>query len=147
MQKTMRLRQQVSALPSQAEVDGRSREGWKLVSVEWEKEVEAQDALGQASAELPFGLRVAGDCLHLEEDPNEMQTLLVGMELLIQESPFSRIADELNRRGLHDRNGAKWTPVSFFNLLPRLVEVGPRIFSSEEWPERRKQLYRMAGVR
>jgi hypothetical protein len=27
-----------------------------------------------------------------------------------------------------------------FELLPRLIEAGPRIFTSEEWIERRKRL-------
>jgi hypothetical protein len=30
--------------------------------------------------------------------------------------------------------------VAIFNLLPRLVELTPRIFRSEEWVERRKNL-------
>jgi len=27
-------------------------------------------------------------------------------------------------------------------MLPRLIEVGPKIFSSEEWEERRERLLR-----
>jgi hypothetical protein len=30
-----------------------------------------------------------------------------------------------------------------FNLLPRMIEVGPRLFVSEEWAERRRRLPRV----
>jgi hypothetical protein len=30
-------------------------------------------------------------------------------------------------------------------MLPRLIEVGPRIFSTEEWQERRRRL-QVAGL-
>ena len=47
------------------------------------------------------------------------------MELTIQDGPYSSIADELNRRGFRTREGVRWTPVSVFQMLPRLIEVGP----------------------
>jgi hypothetical protein len=50
------------------------------------------------------------------------------------------VAEELNRRGFRTRAGGDWSPVAVFNLLPRLIEVGPRIFSSEEWIVRRPKL-------
>jgi hypothetical protein len=28
-------------------------------------------------------------------------------------------------------------------LLPRMIEVGPRIFTSEQWAERRQQLFKV----
>jgi hypothetical protein len=34
----------------------------------------------------------------------------------------------------------RWTPVSVFQMLPRLIEVGPSIFHSAEWEERRRKL-------
>jgi hypothetical protein len=46
----------------------------------------------------------------------------------------------LNQRGLQTRLKSTWTPGSVFDMLPRLIEVGPRVFSSEEWVMRRGRL-------
>jgi hypothetical protein len=62
------------------------------------------------------------------------------MELTIQDGPYSGIADELNRRGFRTRQGTPWTPVSVFQMLPRLIEAGPKIFHSEEWRARRRKM-------
>ncbi len=90
--------------------------------------------------ETPFGVRVAGDCEHLEENPQEMQFLLTMMELIIQDVSIVKIAEELNRKGYRTRKGSEWGPVAVFNMLPRLIELTPRIFATEEWVERRKRL-------
>jgi len=60
------------------------------------------------------------------------------LELLVQEGSYARIADEINRRGLRTREGARWTAVSVFEMLPRLIEVGPHVFRSAEWQKRRQ---------
>jgi hypothetical protein len=62
------------------------------------------------------------------------------MELTIQDGPYSGIAAELNRRGYRTRNGQAWTPISVFQMLPRLIEAGPGILNSDEWRQRRKKL-------
>lgn len=139
-----RLRQTVSEFPSDEDILNRAREGWKLVAVEWERP--APTAAMQRKIEVPFGLKVSEDCRFLEEDAGEMEILTSGMELMISECPFTRIADELNRKGFRTRTGEEWTPVSVFNLLPRLIEVGPRIFPSEDWAERRKKIYAKVGA-
>jgi len=90
-------------------------------------------------------LRIADDCSRLEENPDEMQVLMLMMELIVQDESLYKVADELNRRGLPTREGFEWNPVSVFNLLPRLIEVGPRIFSTEEWEARRRSLFRVAS--
>jgi hypothetical protein len=113
--------------------------GWRAVAVEWEREVPARQLTGLVPEPIPFGLRVASDCKTLESQPEESETLVAMMELIIQDGPYSAIADELNRRGYHTREGSKWTAVSIFQMLPRLIEAGPIILSSEEW-ERRKRL-------
>ena len=56
----------------------------------------------------------------------------------MQDGPYSAIAEELNQRGYRTREGMKWTAVSVFQMLPRLIEVGPKIFSTREWQERRE---------
>jgi len=67
------------------------------------------------------------------------------MELTIQDGPYSAIAEELNRRGYRTRQGTPWTPVSVFQMLPRLIEVGPRIFAREEWQQRRARLAKVGA--
>jgi hypothetical protein len=118
--------------------------GWKLVAMEWRREIEGEEAAQQVIVEeIPYGLRVATDCSRLEEDPAERAVLMQMMELIVQDYSVTLAAAELNKRGLRTREGGYWTPVSVFNMLPRLIEVGPRIFSSEEWETRRERLLRM----
>ncbi len=115
--------------------------GWKPVAIEWEREIAAEAPAHTAPApEVPFGLQVSGDCAHLEENPTEREVLFQIMELTIQDGPYSGIAEELNRRGFRTRQGKRWTPVSVFQMLPRLIEAGPGILNSEEWHQRRKRL-------
>lgn len=138
MKRTERLRQVVSGPLESSGLEQRTNEGWKLVAIEWEREVEAPD--DQLLAEVPFGLRVGPDCQGLEQNPAEREILLQLMELIVQEGSYAHIADEINRRGLRTRQGEKWTPVSIFEMLPRLIEVGPRLFQSEEWQKRRQHI-------
>ena len=127
-------------------VKQREQAGWKLVAVEWERAAAAPvipAAPVQAPPSLqdaPFGLRVAGDCEHLEQNPTEMEFLLSMMELIIQDISLVKVAEELNRKGFRTRKGAEWGPVAVFNMLPRLIELTPQIFNNEEWLERRKHL-------
>jgi len=137
-----RIRETVSGPLNQAELQDRQAEGWKLVAVEWERERTDVATPPEAEAEVPFGLKVSGDCAHLEEDPSEREVLVTMMELTVQDGPYSSIAAELNRRGYRTREGHGWTPVSVFQMLPRLIEVGPKIFNSEEWQKRREQMQR-----
>jgi len=92
--------------------------------------------------EIPYGLRVASDCTRLEENPSEREILVQMMELIVQDNSVSEVAKELTGKGLRTRGGQPWTPVAVFNMLPRLIEVGPKIFSSEEWEERRERVLR-----
>jgi hypothetical protein len=137
MTKTERVRQVVEGLVSEADLTKQAEKGWKLVALEWEREVEAAE--GPLPVEVPFGLRVAPETHRLEEDPKERETLFQMMELIVQEGSYSRIAEELNRRGFRTRQGVRWTPVSVFEMLPRLIEVGPHLFRSTEWEQRKQQ--------
>ncbi len=126
----------------------REQQGWRLVAVEWEVEWERDSEAAAPPSptteisleEAPFGFRVAGDCKRLEENPPEMDFLLSMMELIIQDISLSKVAEELNRKGFRTRTGSEWGPVAVFNMLPRLIELTPRIFDSAEWIERRKRL-------
>ncbi len=115
--------------------------GWQLVALEWRREIEGEEPEQTITMEeVPYGLRVATDCARLEEDPVERNVLLQMMELIVQDRSVSEVAGELNRRGLRTRKGLPWSPVHVFNMLPRLIEVGPRIFSADDWEERRERL-------
>ena len=41
------------------------------------------------------------------------------------------------------RNGELWSRVAVFNMMPRLIEVGPRLFFSEDWKRRCERLSRL----
>lgn len=141
-----RIRETVSGSLNQEDMQRRTAEGWRPVAIEWERERVAETPVtGEPSGEVPFGLRVSGDCAHLEEDANEREVLVAMMELTIQDGPYSSIAEELNRRGFRTREGVRWTPVSVFQMLPRLIEVGPKIFHSDEWQKRRQARYPRSG--
>ena len=136
-----RVRESVEGSLDAHYVQQRESAGWRLVAVEWQRELaEAAPEPAPRVEETPFGVRVAGDCEHLEENPQEMQFLLTMMELIIQDVSIVKIAEELNRKGYRTRKGSEWGPIAVFNMLPRLIELTPRIFATEEWVERRKRL-------
>jgi hypothetical protein len=64
------------------------------------------------------------------------------MDLLAQDFSYSNIVSTLNESGFRTREGRPWTRVAVFNMMPRLIEVGPRIFNSEEWEQRRLKFAR-----
>ena len=141
MSKIERIRQDVPASFGAEDLAQKAGQGWKLVAVEWERELPEDQAATHAAEEVPFGLQVvANDPPHLEENPTEREALFLMMELTIQDGPYSVIAEELNRRGFRTRQGMTWTPISVFQMLPRLIEVGPRIFATEEWQQRRARM-------
>lgn len=141
MARVERIRESVAGPVDADHLRQKSESGWKLVALEWQREIPGEEAEPEMLIqEIPYGLRVSGDCMHLEEAPEEKTALIAMMELIVREDPFSQVASELNRRGFRTRKGSAWTPVLVFNMLPRLIEVGPRIFSSEEWEERKRKL-------
>ena len=144
MPRAERIREVVKGSADSEYFRQKTEAGWKLVAVEWAREVPGEYEFGELADYVPYGLQVAGDCLHLEKNEEEIEVLMVMMEVIVQDQPLSKVADELNRRGFRTRQGWKWSQVSVFNLLPRLIEMGPRIFGSEEWAERRKHLFRIA---
>ncbi len=96
------------------------------------------------SEEIPFGLRIASDCRHLEDDPLETQTLKFLGEMIVQDISFRSMADALNVREYRTRDGHPWTASSVFKLIPRLIEIAPRLLSGSEWDSRKKQLSKVA---
>ena len=149
MKKIDRIREKVSILPTSQYLSRMHDAGWSLVALEWEREVEVSGEPPEAkvepgSEEIPFGLRVASDCRHLEDDPLEMQALKLLTEMIVQDVSFQSMADALNAREYRTRDGHPWNAASVFKLTPRLIEVAPRILSTAEWEVRKKQLSRVA---
>lgn len=141
-----RMRDVISG-PFDAEIlRQRTAAGWQLVSIEWRRELPDSESPteGAFAEEIPYGLRISDDCRRLEIEPRENQALMVMMEMLVQDFSFSSIASDLNEKGFRTRPGQRWSPVAIFNMIPRLIEVGPRLFSTDEWEKRRQKFARMA---
>lgn len=144
MAKIERIREVVTGSVDMDYVRQKTEAGWKLVALEWRREIAGEEPNEAVLVEeIPYGLRVAADCSRLEEDPPERHVLTQMMELIVQDYSITLVAAELNKRGLRTRSGSFWTPVSVFNMLPRLIEVGPNIFSSDDWEVRRERLLKM----
>ena len=144
MKRIDRIREKVSIPPSSVYLSKMHDAGWRLVALEWEREIElsgAPELLAEAGAEeIPFGLRIASDCRHLEDDPLETQTLKFLAEMVVQDVSFRSMADALNAREYRTRDGQPWNAASVFQLIPRLIEVAPRLLTGSEWESRKKQL-------
>jgi hypothetical protein len=140
-----RIRDMITEPLLEEVVRQRTAAGWHLVSLEWRRELPDAEAPtdGAFPEDIPYGLRVSEDCKRLEVDPNENQALLQMMEMLVQDFPFSAIVSDLNEKGFRTRDGRRWSPVAIFNMIPRLIDVGPRLFSTEEWEVRRQKFARM----
>ena len=118
--------------------------GWQMVSIEWRRELPDSESPreGGFSEDIPYGLCVSDNCRRLEIEPAEHQVLILMMELLVQDFSYSSIVSDLNEKGFRQRDGRPWSRVAVFNMMPRLIEVGPRMFSSDEWEKRRKDIVR-----
>ena len=116
--------------------------GWKLKAVEWEREVEvpAETAIPPDQA-APYGLEIAPEASRLRLNPHEIDVLMTILELIVVEKGVSYIAEELNVRGFKTREGTPWTSPAVFNLLPRLIELGPDLLKSSDWHARRGHLH------
>ena len=148
MKKMEWTRDTLSAWPGSEYAQRKESDGWRLSAIEWQREAEtgARSPLADARVgeEIPYGTRIAGDCLHLEENPSEIEVLNRLAEMIVQDLSYNRMAESLNQGGFHTRYGQPWTPLAVFKLTPRLIEVAPRILSGAEWEDRKRQLTRVA---
>jgi hypothetical protein len=135
-----RMRDVISGPFSPEVIRQRAAAGWQMVSIEWRRELPDAEAPaeGAFNEDIPYGLRISDDCKRLEPDPAEHSVLMQMMELLVQEFSYSSIVSDLNEKGFRMRDGRPWSRVAVFNMIPRLIEVGPRFFGSEEWEQRRQ---------
>lgn len=136
MSATERIREPISSPPEASYWRERVERGWRPVAVEWDRPAETADGtveIPRERREVPFGLRVADDCQHLETDEDETRTLASMLELLVDdELTLGEVAAELNRRGLTRRDGGTWTQRDVFELLPRVVEASPPLLAGTD---------------
>ncbi len=141
MPRVQHTREVLSNPLSSDDFERKARQGWKPVAIIWERQVDDDHPpLADITQPVPYGLKIAEDCAALEQDVQEREALIVMLEMIVQDKSLSATAEELNRRGFRTRHNSNWTPGSVFDMLPRLIEVGPRVFSTEEWVVRRGRL-------
>lgn len=136
-----RIRDVISGPFSPEIIRQRTGAGWQMVSIEWRRELPDSEAPspGAFSEDIPYGLRISDDCQRLEVDPMENRVLMLMMEMLVQDFSYSNIVGSLNEKGFRMRDGRTWNRVAVFNMMPRLIEVGPHMFSTEEWKKVRQR--------
>ncbi|HLJ45342.1 MAG TPA: hypothetical protein VKU01_05015 [Bryobacteraceae bacterium] len=132
-----RIHESAEILPGTAELKRRAVDGWRLVALVWEREVGPGGAPLNEFEDIPFGLQISEDCQHLVDNPAEKQILMMAMDLICEDKTISQVSEALNAKGQYMRNGGKWTPAAVFQLLPRLIDTGPRIFTSKQWIDRK----------
>lgn len=139
-----RIRDGISGPFSPEIIRQRTAAGWQMVSIEWRRELPDSEVPPDRifNEEIPYGLRISEDCQRLEVHPEENQVLMLMMDLLAQDFSYASIVSDLNEKGFRTREGKPWSRVAVFNMMPRLIEAGPRIFSSKEWEKRRVRIAR-----
>jgi hypothetical protein len=144
MAQKARIREALGSLPTLEHLAERVAAGWKPVAIEWEREAAGVPLAHENEVEeIPFGLRVSDDGAGLVASETERQIVITALDMIVEDCPLSRVADELNRRGHTTREGLPWTPSALFTLLPRMIQLGPKVFRSEEWVTRKKRLPRV----
>ena len=139
-----RIKDVVTAPFSPDVIQRRAASGWQMVSIEWRRELPDGEAPAEGvfDEDIPYGLRISEDCKRLESDPGEHRVLMEIMEMLAQDFSYSVIVSSLNEKGLRQRDGRPWSRIAVFKMIPRLIEVGPQFFSSQEWEQRRERFAR-----
>ena len=115
----------------------RRADGWQLIAVEWQREVPPGESPEAPLVEVPYGLMVAEDGVHLTIAEKEQDAMTLMLDLLVADKPMQEVADTLNAKGFGTRGGRPFTQVDVFEMVPRLVEVAPEIFTSATWKDLR----------
>ncbi|HMF74465.1 MAG TPA: recombinase family protein [Bryobacteraceae bacterium] len=125
----------------------RSSAGWKIEAVEWSQDdgavaVEGGPAgvSGTGEEAAPYGLEVVSESLQLKQNPREIAVLMTILEMVVSDNGVPLIAEELNQRGYRTRRGTRWTAPAVFDLLPRMIEMGPQLLTTADWQARRSHL-------
>lgn len=135
-----RIRESLTGLPTLEYLTQRIEMGWRPAAIEWERDILPEGVQQPWTEEIPYGLQVSSDCTGLVENPSEREIITIAIDMVVEDCPLSRIAAELNNRGFKTRSGRPWGPADLFNLLPRMIQVGPKLFTSDEWVTRRQRL-------
>jgi hypothetical protein len=138
MNRKERKRDVFPAQPSQDYWEDKQKDGWRLVAAEWEREAELPTSDVPWVEDIPYGMKVGPDSLHLVENTEEKKALVLMLEMIVADKPFSEVAERVNAAGHRTRAGALWSQVEVFELMPRLVEVASRIYPTHDWHLRRK---------
>jgi site-specific DNA recombinase len=115
-------RRDVSLVSVADSLDTRSAAGRLVLNImvsvsQWEREAigeRTRDAMshkranGERVGTIPFGYRLSGDGIHLEENPEEQAVLARARELRASGNTVREIAAELNRSGFATRRGTAW---------------------------------------
>ncbi|MDA8017600.1 MAG: hypothetical protein MPN21_09140 [Thermoanaerobaculia bacterium] len=136
MSRSTRIREALDQPLTSDYIDEKMKNGWRPVAIEWERPAEEGEL---TLTEVPFGLRVGNDCHHLVEDTGEMDALRVMLAAIVDDLSMSEVARRLNAAGHRRRDGADWTQVEVFELLPRIIEVAPDIYATDAWRDERSQ--------
>ena len=144
MPRKERIREAVTSLANPNYLTDRAAAGWRMAAIEWERESPDEAAEPPVwSEDIPYGMQVSADGARLIENPSETEMVVLALDMIVDDCPLSRVSSEMNRRGLRMRDGNPWTPTALFTLLPRMIQMGPRVFSSEQWMTRRQKLQRV----
>jgi hypothetical protein len=141
-----RIRETLTSLPTLDYLAERIQAGWTLTALEWERPASVRATAEPAPEphnwveEIPYGLRVSDDCTRLVESPPEIEIVILALDRIVEDAPLSLVAEELNRKNYRTRDGQPWTPAALFQLLPRMIQMGPRLFTSEQWQTRRARI-------
>jgi hypothetical protein len=144
MPRKERIREAVTSLANPDYLTDRAAAGWRMAAIEWEREIPDEAPEPPVwSEDIPFGMQVSADGARLVENPSETETMILALDMIVDDCPLSQVSNEMNRRGSRMRDGKPWTPTALFTLLPRMIQMGPRVFSSEQWMTRRQKLQRV----
>ena len=153
MKKTESMRDALTSWPTYEYVKHHEAAGWRIAAVEWQREVDA-DAPEEVptpsglTEEIPYGTRIASDCLHLQENPTERQILNHLAEMVVQDLSYAHMAESLNQRGFHTREGKSWTALAVFKRdsrfgqrIANLVAGGKVLFGPNIGPQFDQKLH------
>ena len=135
-----RVREPLTELPTRDYLMRRIELGWKPTAIEWERDILPAGEEQSYAEEIPYGLQVSPDGKGLVENPLEKQIVTMAIDMIVEDCALSRVAAELNLRGHKTRAGNPWGPSDLFTLLPRMIQIGPKLFTSEQWVTRRARL-------
>ena len=139
-----RMRDVISQPFSPEIIQQRTGAGWQMVSIEWRRELPDAEAPpdNAFSEEIPLrpahlrGLQAPGGRTRRKPGPAD------------HDGPTGTRLHVLGHRERSEREGIPpaqrhpWSRIAVFNMMPRLIEVGPRLFSSDEWEQRRLRMMR-----